>query len=127
MDFSQLTFDQRLAYALALADTNTVLPTAYRHNAGAILFAMEMGEAAGLANISAVLNGIHLIPDSSGDVKPTISVNMMTAAVLKHGFTLEADLHERVGRTARPPRSPVGFQHVLDSAHTGNAHQPRCR
>ena len=94
MDFSQLTFDQRLAYALALADTNTVLPTAYRHNAGAILFAMEMGEAAGLANISAVLNGIHLIPDSSGDVKPTISVNMMTAAVLKHGFTLEATYDE---------------------------------
>ena len=94
MDFSQLTFDQRLAYALALADTNTVLPTAYRHNAGAILFAMEMGEAAGLANISAVLNGIHLIPDSSGDVKPTISVNMMTAAVLKHGFTLEETYDE---------------------------------
>ena len=94
MDFSQLTFDQRLAYALALADTNTVLPTAYRHNAGAILFAMEMGEAAGLANISAVLNGIHLIPDSSGDVKPTISVNMMTAAVLKNGFTLEETYDE---------------------------------
>lgn len=94
MDFSQLTFDQRLAYALALADTNTVLPTAYRHNAGAILFAMEMGEAAGLANISAVLNGTHLIPDSSGDVKPTISVNMMTAAVLKHGFTLEETYDE---------------------------------
>lgn len=94
MDFSQLTFDQRLAYALALADTNTVLPTAYRHNVGAILFAMEMGEAAGLANISAVLNGIHLIPDSSGDVKPTISVNMMTAAVLKHGFTLEETYDE---------------------------------
>ena len=94
MDFSQLTFDQRLAYALALADTNTVLPTAYRHNAGAILFAMEMGEAAGLANISAALNGIHLIPDSSGDVKPTISVNMMTAAVLKHGFTLEETYDE---------------------------------
>ena len=94
MDFSQLTFDQRLAYALALADTNTVLPTAYRHNAGAILFAMEMGEAAGLANISAVLNGIHLIPDSSGDAKPTISVNMMTAAVLKHGFTLEETYDE---------------------------------
>ena len=46
MDFSQLTLAQRLAYALALSDTNTVLPTAYRHNAGAILFAMEMGEAA---------------------------------------------------------------------------------
>lgn len=99
MDFSQLTFDQRLAYALALADTNTVLPTAYRHNAGAILFAMEMGEAAGLANISAVLNGIHLIPDSSGDVKPTISVNMMTAAVLKHGFTLE-ETYDETTRTA---------------------------
>lgn len=99
MDFSQLTFDQRLAYALALADTNTVLPTAYRHNAGAILFAMEMGEAAGLANISAVLNGIHLIPDSSGDVKPTISVNMMTAAVLKHGFTLE-ETYDEATRTA---------------------------
>lgn len=99
MDFSQLTFDQRLAYALALADTNTVLPTAYRHNAGAILFAMEMGEAAGLANISAVLNGIHFIPDSSGDVKPTISVNMMTAAVLKHGFTLE-ETYDEATRTA---------------------------
>lgn len=94
MDFSQLTFDQRLAYALALADTNAVLPTAYRHNAGAILFAMEMGEAAGLTNISAALNGIHLIPDSSGDVKPTISVNMMTAAVLKNGFTLEETYDE---------------------------------
>lgn len=99
MDFSQLTFDQRLAYALALADSSTVLPTAYRHNAGAILFAMEMGEAAGLTNISAALNGIHLIPDSSGDVKPTISVNMMTAAVLKNGFTLE-ETYDETTRTA---------------------------
>lgn len=99
MDFSQLTFDQRLAYALALADTSAVLPAAYRHNAGAILFAMEMGEAAGLTNISAALNGIHLIPDSSGDVKPTISVNMMTAAVLKNGFTLE-ETYDETTRTA---------------------------
>ena len=99
MDFSQLTFAQRLAYALALADSSTVLPTAYRHNPGAILFAMEMGEAAGLTNISAALNGIHLIPDSSGDVKPTISVNMMTAAVLKHGFTLE-ETYDEATRTA---------------------------
>lgn len=88
MDFSQLTFDQRIMYARELADTNTVLPSAYRHNSGAILFAMEMGEAAGLTNLSTVINGIHLIPTSSGEVKPTISVNTMTAVVLKHGFTL---------------------------------------
>lgn len=88
MDFSQLTFDQRIMYARELADTNTVLPSAYRHNSGAILFAMEMGEAAGLTNLSAVINGIHLIPTSSGEVKPTISVSTMTAVVLKHGFTL---------------------------------------
>lgn len=88
MDFSQLTFDQRIMYARELVDTNTVLPSAYRHNSGAILFAMEMGEAAGLTNLSTVINGIHLIPTSSGEVKPTISVNTMTAVVLKHGFTL---------------------------------------
>lgn len=88
MDFSQLTFDQRIMYARELADTNTVLHSAYRHNSGAILFAMEMGEAAGLTNLSTVINGIHLIPTSSGEVKPTISVNTMTAVVLKHGFTL---------------------------------------
>lgn len=99
MDFSQLTFDQRIMYARELADTNAVLPSAYRHNSGAILFAMEMGEAAGLTNLSAVINGIHLIPSSSGDVKPTISVSTMTAMVLKQGFTL-AETYDEETRTA---------------------------
>lgn len=129
MDFSQLTFDQRIMYARELADTNTVLPSAYRHNSGAILFAMEMGEAAGLTNLSTVINGIHLIPTSSGEVKPTISVNTMTAVVLKHGFTL-TETYDEATNTAtvtltRPAASgskKETYTNVWDEQRARRAH-----